>query len=141
MKRIFLIFIVLVCKSFIMVSCSCFDNPANAERIGDGYIQYNEGIYFVEVDNVKYTSTSVYTDTIGDIKTSIKPIEGMIVTCFRLHGDPEVNFIVGIHSEEYLEEYFTTNSAAACVFGLIFIIGIAVMLMDTNVKKTSVHSD
>lgn len=142
MKRNYLVFMLLMFVGLCTTSCKQFETPAEADVIGVGYIQYDGGFYFVEIDSVKYAPTYVYTNSNSrDGKNTMKAVEGMLVTCFQLNGNSNVEFIAGIHEQEYLEEYFTTNSTGAVAFGIFFIVGVAVILMDNKVKRTSVHAD
>ena len=106
MKSKIFIFVLFTCMSF--TSCTLFENPAHAHRIGVGYIQNYEGLYFVEIDSVKYGIVEkLYTD-ISDYsaKKMTKPVEGLEITAFTLGESSKVNFVVGDVSEEYNRDDF-----------------------------------
>ncbi len=135
------IFILLALASFLLTSCHCFDNPANAERIGSGHIQYEKGIYFVEINSIRYVPDKIYANTSSrDGKNRTEAVEGMLVTCFRLHGNPQVEFIIGDRSKEYLEDYFTTNSTLIIIFGIIILL-FAITIFWPTPKRKIAHTD
>ena len=105
MKRF--IFMLLVSVSMLFTGCDWFHIPTNAKRIGTGYIQNDNDTYFVEIDSVRYVSNYVFADTTtrNNIAT-MKPEEGMLVTCFTISKSDKEGFIVGDKSVEYLNEYF-----------------------------------
>lgn len=121
MKKIRIIFMLVICISLCFTSCGLFETPAKAKRVGCGEVQYDRGNYFVEIDSFKYVLSYVYV-SISDqvehdamisnaVKDKLNPVVGMKVTGFMLHGNNEVKFIVGDWDEEHLEDAFTTNSA------------------------------
>ena len=137
MKRFFLIFMTLFLASAILVGCESFDNPANAKRIGSGYIKKDGNICYVEVDGFRYSPTYVYT--INPIKKEFSlPPEGTEVTLFTMFDTPTIEFIVGNVSEEELNEYFTSNSTIAWIFLGVFIISIPILFI-TEPKAKNVH--
>ena len=131
-----LIFVVLVCFSMLFTSCRWFDSPANAKRIGAGYVKYDKGIYVVEIDSIRYVPDYVYTnESTRDGKTTMQPVDGMLLTCFTMKNSNKVCFIAGDRSEEYLEEYFTTNSTML-VFFIFLIFGCVIYAF-----VSSLHSE
>lgn len=113
MKKIkkILLLTMLTCICFSFSSCNWFIDRPEAKRIGCSHIQYDRGIYFVEIDSVKYTPMSIYTNQssmrVG--RLSMKPVDGMLVTAFTLDGNNKVEFIAGDLDEKYLEDYFENN--------------------------------
>lgn len=141
MKKFLFLCCLILCVS--LTSCKWFDSPANAEYIGTGYICHDKGNYYVEIDSIRYSPERIYTNSSSrDGKNMMSPVEGMKVTCFRLHGNPDVEFIAGEHSEEYLEDYFTTNVTFAVVIGAIIILCIIGILFAKNTQKIRIiHCD
>ena len=138
MKK-FLIFMVLVMTSLCITSCSWFDNPAEAKRVGCGHIKNDGGLLIVEIDGVKYAPTSIYTGkSTRDGKTTIDPIEGMEVTVFYADGEYKPKFIAGNRSEEYLEDYFSGNSTLAVVFLIVIILCFICCFIPEGKRKTVV---
>ena len=136
MKRKTFMLLMLVCLSFCLTSCRWFENPANAERIGSGYIQYDKGLYYVEIDSVRYSPDRIYTNSSSrDGKNMMDPVNGMEVTCFRIHGKSHVEFIAGNQTEEYLEDYFTTNSTAIVVLCVILVLCVIYGVFYQDLKK------
>ncbi len=134
MKKFFLFFMIFALCSALFTSCSKLDNPANAKRIGSGYIEKENNICFVEVDGIRYSPISVYTNNPGP-KESKAPIVGEQVTIFTLYEGQTVEFIAGDLSEEYLEEYFTSNTTFAFAFaGLAIISVILIVFIGDNQK-------
>ena len=104
------IFLWLVLTSFCLCGCSWFDHPANVEIIGVGTVRSDAGLLVVQIDSVKYAPVKVYTNSsTRDGKTSMRPVEGMSVTAFKMHNEPQINFIAGDCNKAYLEEYFSEN--------------------------------
>jgi len=139
MKKFLILCLVGFCMS--LTGCKSFEDPANAEYIGSGYLQYDKGIYYVEIDSVKYSPREIYTN-----KEALRgynmmdPIEGLKVTCFRLHGKPQVEFIAGEQSKEYLEDYFTKNSTVGIICLLLLatsaiILAIGFSILGNGAKK------
>ena len=141
MKKKFLALVMLISAGVALTSCSWFETPANAERLGTGYIQYDKGVYFVEIDSLCFVPDFVYANSSGrDGKNRMDAVDGMLVTCFRLHGNQQVDFIAGDHSEEYLETYFTTNYTLVVIFVVILgLLLLAVLL--SALKRKVVHTD
>lgn len=136
MKRKFFIVMVFVSLLLGLAGCGCFENPADAERIGSGYIKYDRGRYFVEIDSVKYSPKMVYANSSSrDGKNTMEPVDGMLVTVFRVHGNSYVNFIAGDISREYLEDYFSTNYAVPTVCCGLFVLGIGLMAYGGKFQK------
>lgn len=136
MKRKTFMLLMLVCLSFCLTSCSWFENPANAERIGSGYIQYDKELYYVEIDSVRYSPDRIYTNSSSrDGKNMMDPVNGMEVTCFRIHGKSHVEFIAGNQTEEYLEDYFTTNSTAIVILCVILVLCVIYGIWHQDLKK------
>jgi len=126
-----------------LTSCSWFDNPANAEYIGSGYIRLDKGLYYVEINSIRYSTERIYTNSSSrDGKNMMSPVEGMKVTCFRLHGNPKIEFIAGEHSKEYLENYFTTNSTFIVIIAVIMLLCIVGITFAKHTEKIHiVHCD
>ena len=108
MKKLFLIFMTSILTLTSLTSCSWLDTPANAKRIGSGYVQQENNALFVEVDGVKYSPSYIYTNGPSKKETT-PPTEGMLVTLFTTHDTQTVKFIAGDLSQEYLEEYCAIN--------------------------------
>ncbi len=109
--------------SVLLTGCSWFESPANVKLIGTGYIQYEEGIYFVKIDSMKYVPSSIYTNRSNNrgAKGTMAPVDGMLVTLFTMKEETDVKFVAGNHSKEYLEEYFTSNyTFCILVFSVLF---------------------
>ena len=141
MKRKFFIFVLSIWIVFGFTSCSWFDVPADARRIGCGYIQYDRGIYFVEIDSVKYNPSRVYANSSSrDGKNMMDPVDGMMVTCFTLQGNDKVEFIAGDLSEEYLEKYFWKNYTMAAIFGLLLLVCVILACIPDGKRKV-VYAD
>jgi hypothetical protein len=126
MKKI-LFFIVLIFATLINTSCSKFDHPAKAKRIGCGQVQQQNNIHFVEIDGIRYSLSELYSNRCK-LKEKTKPIEGSIVTCFTLYNAEKFEFIAGDVSEEYLEEYFSTNDSFVIIITVIATISVALIL-------------
>lgn len=141
MKKLLFLCCLVLCAS--LTSCKWLEIPANAEYIGTGYIQNDRGIYYVEINSIRYSPERIYTNSSNRHgKNMMDPVEGMKVTCFHLHGNPEVTFIVGEHSEEYLEEYFTTNETSTVIFAVIlFLPIIGILCTKTHLEMRVVHKD
>ena len=120
-----------------LTSCSWLIDPASARRIGIGHVQYSQGGYFVNVGSDTYNISSVYTGKTGrDGRQIMKPVEGLVVTCFTLHDEDKVHFIVGNVAEETLEEYFTSNPVFAFSLVVIIVVCVAIMVFcETGPKK------
>ena len=117
MKKI--AFLWLVLASFCFAGCSWFARPANVEVIGVATVQNDHGMLFVQIDSAKYAPFFVYTNAPASYgRTQMPPVEGMPVTAFTIHGEPQVNFIAGNLSQEYLEEYFYENNTPH-IFALV----------------------
>ena len=135
MKK-FLIFMVLVMTSLCITSCSWFDNPAEAKRVGCGHIQNDRGLLIVEIDGVKYAPTSIYTGkSTRDGKTTVGPVDGMEVTVFYAYGQNSPMYIVGNQTEEYLEEYFSGNYTMAVIFFTIIVLFIISVFIDSRPSR------
>lgn len=138
MKNFLFLYCLGLCIS--LTSCSWFDNPANAEYIGSGYIRNDRGIYYVEINSIRYSPHRIYTNSSSrDGKNTMAPVEGMKVTCFRLHGNPKIEFIAGEHSEEYLDDYFTTNATFVVVLLVIMILCISITGITFGKNTQKVH--
>lgn len=119
----------LVIASLSFTSCKQLEVPANIERIGSGYIKQEKGICFIEIDSVMYVPRYIYTNKSGrDGKQEMQPVDGMLVTVFRINNDPDVEFIIGNQSEEYLETYFTTSNVGFVLIGILVILLIALII-------------
>ena len=143
LMRKIIVFMVWLCACVSFTGCSCFDRPANADRIGSGYVQSDKGLLFVEINDVRYSLSRVYANSSSrDGKNKMPAVDGMVVTAFILGYEPKVEFIAGDLTEEYLEEYFSTNATMAFIF-LIFAISCVVMIiLEVALKKVRVvHAD
>lgn len=138
MKSKIFVFIVLVFSSIMMVSCRWLEEPANIEIIGSGYIQCNNGIYSVEIDSIRYSLERVYADVIATHSAVLKPVEGMLVTCFRKHGSPRVEFFAGNPTEEYLEDFFTDNPTIFVVCCLVLMLCLVWITLNGGPKTMKV---
>ena len=111
MKKFF-IFVLICCLGMSMTSCRYFDVPVEAEVLGYGTVGQDteKGFYYAEMDSARYVLDKIYSN--GDDKhDKMPPVEGMKVTCFRTEHSPEVEFIAGELSAEYLSGYFADNIA------------------------------
>ena len=140
MKKLFLIFMTLILTLTSLTSCSWLDTPANAKRIGSGLIKQENNTLFVEVDGVKYSPSYIYTNGPSSKETT-SPSVGMEVTLFTTHDTQTVMFIAGDLSEEYLEEYFTTNSTFAWLMLITYFACIAVLIFLPENKAKTVIAD
>lgn len=121
MKR-FIIFITLVLAVFSFTSCSWFDAPANARRVGSGFVQADKGLLFVEIDGTKYSPDYIYTGSATrDGLTRMEPVIGMQVTVFYMFEQTTPTFIAGDRTEEYLEKSFSENYTFWVIIGLVFV--------------------
>jgi len=135
MKNKVFIFMVLVCASFLLSGCdSCWnsfkdrwDRPAEAKRIGYGCVQYDKGVYFVEIDSVRYAPTNFYAKG-SNALFLLEPEESLKVTCFCLHGDNEIICILGDCSEEFLNELFYADLTPVALIFLIPTIVVAILV-------------
>ena len=115
MKKIF-IFILILFVGLGFTSCDWLVEKAEVDVLGVGNIQQGKGGFYVEIDSLSYVPSFVYTNSSGrDGKQEMAPVEGMQVTCFRFYGEPEVYFIAGAQSQEYLADYSTTDHRLAYV--------------------------
>ena len=138
MKKI-LIFMVLVMTSLCITSCSWFDVPAEAKRVGCGHIYNDNGLLVVEIDGVKYAPTYIYTGkSTRDGKTTLDPVDGMEVTVFYAYGQNTLKYIVGNRTEEYLEEYFSQNYTFGVIFLIVIILFVLSALIPEGKRKTVV---
>ena len=98
-----------------MTSCRYFDVPVDVEILGYGTVGQDteRGFYYVEMDSARYIVEEIYSNG-DDEHDKMPPVEGMKVTCFRTEDSPEVEFIAGELSAEYLSGYFADN----VVFGI-----------------------
>ena len=132
MKKLFLLMLIACMTG----GCSWFDIPANAKLIGSGYIQKEKGLYFVEIDSLRYATDYIYTGTSNRAgKGWIEPVEGMLITCFTLYDDDRVQFIVGERSEEYLEEYFDSNATIWVILGCLLLCAFLCNLIPDKKRK------
>ena len=145
MKKI-LIIISLVIASLCFSGCSLFINPANAKKVGCGYVQNDGGLLIVEIDGTKYHPQEVYTGQshIRSGKGRMEPVLGMQITVFYLRDEKNPSFIAGDQSEERLEEYFTSNSVLGtlimiCCFGLLLWCIIGIIFNEKHPK--TIHAD
>ncbi len=135
MKK-FLILFSLVSAIFSFASCSCFDIPANAKKIGTGYVKSDKGELFVEIDSVKYTPVSVYTGSITrGVRNKMEPVIGMQVTVFYVYERNTPAFIVGDLTEEVLEGHFSENRSFRVIFGALVLAGMIICLTMNPLKR------
>lgn len=124
MKKSF-IFILILFVEFAFTSCDRL--VKKAEVVGVGNIQQGKGGFYVEIDSLCYVPSFVYTNSSGrDGKQEMAPVEGMQVTCFRFYGEPEVYFIAGAQSQEYLDDYFTKDYRFAYVFLILLFLALLI---------------
>ena len=133
MKKI--LFLLLVLATFCLSGCSWFDRPANVEILGYATVQNDAGLLFVEVNGTKYAPAFIYTNQTDPRtgKESMRPVEGLRVTCFTMRGSSTVEFIAGEHNKAYLEQYFLENYTL--LFFLIVLIAIWSFGMVISQKK------
>ncbi len=128
----------LVGGLFSLASCKGLERRPDVGLIGCGYIKYDQGIYYVEIDSVKYSPNRIYTNvSTRDGKTMMTPVDGMQITCFRLNDNPKVEFIVGEQSQEYLEHYFAKNYTFLIMFigGIILAVVICLLISNKMLPK------
>ncbi len=141
MKRC-IIFIILVLAIFSITSCSWFDAPANAKKIGCGYIQNDSGMLFVEIDGTKYSPDYIYTgNSTRDGLTRMEPVTGMQVTVFYVFEQTTPTFIAGDRTEEYLEKHFSENYTFLVIFGLVFVAFFISVLTTDSPKRRIIYAD
>ena len=134
MKK-FLIFITLVIAMFSFTSCSWFDAPANARRVGSGFVQADKGLLFVEVDGVKYHPERVFTNTVGRHGAQrMDPVVGMQITVFYTSSYDTPRFIAGDKSEEYLEEFFSHNYTFPVACGIVILVLFIALIWEAREK-------
>ena len=139
MKK-FLILFTLVSAILSFTSCSCFDIPANAKKIGTGYVKSDKGELFVEIDSVKYTPVSVYTGSITrGVRTKMEPVIGMQVTVLYVHELDTPTFIAGDLTEEVLEEQFSENHSFRVIFGALILAGMIICCTMDPLKRKDVR--
>ena len=105
----------ICCLGMSMTSCRYFDVPVDVEVLGYGTVGQDteRDLYYAEMDSARYVLDKIYSNG-DDEHDKMPPEEGMKVTCFRTEDSPEVEFIAGELSAEYLSGYFADNIA----FGL-----------------------
>ena len=134
----------LVVASFAFASCSWLDDPADVEVVGMGYVQNDSGLMVVEIDEVKYAPTHIYTNSrTRDGATRMDAVEGMQVTVFYVSGSKNPQFIAGDQTKEYLDEYFADNYTFPVLFFiLILLFGASVVFGEReNPKEKTVRKD
>lgn len=135
MKKNFLFFAAIICICLCFVSCKWFEEPAEVERIGVGRIQSEHGIFFVEMDSVRYSLNRVYANSLTHGgRDIIKPADGLLVTYFTVNKNSQIQFIAGDLSEEYLEEYFTENFTALAIIMFFLVCSLVYYLYDASRK-------
>ena len=144
MKKVFLCFLlILACLMLV----GCVKEPANVKRIGVGHLQYENGVYFVEINTRQYVVTEyVYSDSKGEGRRTgavMDPVEGMLVTCFQMRESDKYEFIAGDLSKEYLEEYFELYSPFWLLMGIFALIAFAVLyvIMSEDKPVKIIHAD
>lgn len=109
--KVTLTLIVLV--GFFCIGYHFLDDPANVRIIGAGCIQQQNGVYFIEIDSVRYAcgdNVYVVEDRIGsDVTNVCKVVENQNVTVFQMRNSIKPEFIVGNHSKFYLDKLFSRN--------------------------------
>lgn len=141
MKKL-IIFMMLFIASLSLTSCSLLNFPADIELIGSGYFQKENGLCFVEIDSVKYAPRFVYTNKSSrDGKQRMQPVDGMLVTAFRIYNNPTVEFIVGNQSEEYLKDQFSTYIGGYLMAGIICLLMLSILAWQKWKQATSQIDD
>lgn len=109
--RRFFIFVLICCLGMSMTSCRYFDVPVDVEVLGYGTVGQDteRDLYYAEMDSARYVLDKIYSNG-DDEHDKMPPVEGMKVTCFRTEDSPEVEFIAGELSAEYLSGYFADNT-------------------------------
>ena len=117
MKQTLLFFL----TSLMLLGCK---DSANVKIVGYSNVQNDTGLLVVKVNGVKYAPDCIFTN-MGNSRTgkeTMRPVEGMTVTCFTMHSEPTVYFIAGEYDEEHIEEYFFGDQTGSVVALVLFII-------------------
>lgn len=106
--------------------CSWFDSaPVEPRIIGSGHMKYDRGIYYVEIDSVRYAPVRILTGEkegrTGSL-IEVPPTDGMQITCFRLKDAPEIQAIIGLKNPGQIEALFHKNYMGSVIIGSIAII-------------------
>ena len=134
MKTKIFIFTLLACIAF--TSCTLFDEPANAHRIGSGHVQYDQGLYFVEIDSIKYATIKIYPNNADPVANNmIEPINSLEVTAFTLYKNNDVKFITGNIPEEDIEKLFTRNNTPIAIMFFIFMCMFTISIFEQKKSK------
>ena len=116
------IFIFTLLAYIAFTSCTLFNEPTNAHRIGSEHIQYDHGLYFVEIDSIKYATIKIYPNNADPVANNmIEPTNSLEVTAFTLYKNNDVKFIAGNIPEEDIEKLFTRNNTPIAIIFFIFI--------------------
>lgn len=123
MKIRIIIWFALVCA--LLTSCIY----AGVERVGVGYLQCENGVCFVDVDDFRYNCTGIFVltnkDTGRHFQRPLSPTDvWSSVTVFRMNGNPKAEFALGYCSQEQLDAAFSREptSLAALPPLVLFII-------------------
>lgn len=135
MKRI--TFLLLVITSMCLCGCSWFDRPANVEVLGLSSVQNDHGLLVIEINSQKYAPYLIYKGISNPRanKEKMSPIGGMRVTCFTMHGNPNIEFIAGEYDQASLEKYFCENYTFMAVSGVLCILILILWLITTAASK------
>lgn len=120
----------ICCLGVSVTSCRYFDVPVDVEILGYGTVGQDteRGFYYAEMDSARYIVEEIYSN--GDSKyDKMPPVEGMKVTCFRTEDAPEVEFIAGELSAEYLSGYFADNVAFGIFFSFVMAAWVAWLIV------------
>lgn len=114
----------LVITSICLCGCSWFDRPANVEVLGLSTVQNDHGLLVIEVNSQKYAPYLIYKGISNHRanKEKMSPVGGMRVTCFTMHGNPNVEFIAGEYDQASLEKYFCENYTVLVIAGILLAI-------------------
>ena len=113
-----------------MTSCRYFDVPVDVEILGYGTVGQDteRGFYYVEMDSARYIVEEIYSNG-DDEHDKMPPVEGMKVTCFRTEDSPEVEFIAGELSAEYLSGYFADQVVGGIFCSLVMAAWVAWLIV------------
>ena len=126
MKKIIIpVLVIFTILSFI----GCKSEPIEPQIIGITHLKTEKGIIIAEIDSIYYVPTEIYTGEKTQkygMATKIKPIDGMLVTCFTSKAIPGTTFFAGKVTTEEIEEIYYSNSTP-----FIFIFSIALLAICT----------
>ena len=122
MKK-FIIFLTIAVA--ICVLNSCQSDPINPQIIGTTHLKTEKGIIFAEFDSMRYVPQTVYTGEIegrDGIRTTVKPVDGMLVTVFTSKIHRKAVFFVGEVTAKEIEAYYHRDWSILTAFGVIILI-------------------